>query len=114
MNQEDFDQILQELQNTFSDDELQQLADATMRLGVLDAVVTTGGTNVEDLALWLYHEKMKVCSLEEMELVVRRFLPDLEAHQMIVDGKPTEEAVMISMIHQMKLKNSQGHDLVLN
>jgi hypothetical protein len=85
------------------EDLLMHLADVTRRVAVLDAVVATASTDVDELALWIYHDKGETAPVEFCAHVVEEYLPILEEDGMIFNGQATDEGILVSAMHQAML-----------
>lgn len=101
------DEVLDALKETFDPEALSTLAEIVKRIGVLDAVVATKSTDPDVLAEWLYHDKLQVLPVEEMKNIAIEQMEHLVDEGMIVDGVPTEEALMVSFLHTKMLYGDQ-------
>ena len=87
----------------YGEDELQMMIGIARRLGVLDAVVATNGTDIEACSQWLYQDKEGIVTLDEMRQIVTTYIPEIESEGLVVLGIPTDEAIQISEMHRVVL-----------
>lgn len=98
------EEIVEELESLLGEDQLRFLVEMTQLMAVLDAVVIEQTLDIDVLANRVWEDKDRIAPKEMCREVVAAYLPKLIADGMIVDGVPTEEAIMTSAAHQAMLR----------
>lgn len=101
------EEAMEELSQSLTQEQIQELSMIVRVLGTLDAVVALKTTDTDKIAQWLYLEKEMVLPIEKMKEIAEEGLITLRADGLIVDDEPTPQAIAISMEHQMLLHSEQ-------